>query len=280
MHLPSTCSSRLGRFAGLALLALCAACGGAREQWAPPADWAIDPASIRVFRASNDATRAARLSPDELGALMNRAHVLIDDGEFAQAAELFDVIARGLPNWYAYRPAYIQALWRGRGDLEGALAQADRCLVLDPESLDCFALRGILLAESGEEGDAIEILLEIVDEPSVSDEVLRLRLGKMLLRNERVAEAVDVLRPLAQQDLLSVLDRLAFARAAESVGAVEDAASAYEWVRHHHIDWVRGAAFLRDFLTRQGRTREADRLQREMDREIERRNPSRPMRRL
>lgn len=262
-----------------ALVALCAtACSG--PQWAPPTDWAVDPARQAVFRATNDATRASRLSPDDLGLMMDEAYRLLDDGRFEDAAELFDVIGRGLPNWYAYRAGYIQALWRGRGDIDGALAQSERCLELDPDHLDCLALRGILLAERGEVADAITTLLLVVDEPAVSDDVLRLRLGKLLLANDRTDEGVSVLRPLAERDELDVLDRLAFARAAESVGASVLAEDSYRWVQDNHIDWVRGAAFLRDFLSREGRQREAERLQREIDRELERRLPRREMRRL
>jgi hypothetical protein len=86
--------------------------------------------------------------------------------------------------------------------------------------------------------------------------------------------------PLAESDSLSVLDRLAFARAAETIAAFELAEASYMWVRDNHFDWVRGAAFLRDFLSRQGRARDAERLQLEIDREVARRNPQRSMRRL
>lgn len=269
--------NRLGNALAFAFLA---ACGGSQTEWVPPTAWAVEPAALAVFRATNDATRAALLTPEELGHLMDRAHLLVDEGGYAEAADLFDVIARGLPNWYAYRAGYIQALWRGRGDIEGALVQAERCLELVPDSLDCLALQGILLAEAGDVEHAITTLLAVVDEPAVSDEVLRLRLGTLLLRNDRSDDAVRVLTPLAEDDRLSVLDRLAFARAAELAGDHPAAEESYRWVHAHHIDEVRGAAFLRDYLRRTERVREADRLQREIEAEIERRNPERRMRRL
>jgi tetratricopeptide (TPR) repeat protein len=269
--------NRLGK---ALLIALLGGCGGAQAEWVPPTEWALEPAMLTVFRATNDATRAALLTPQELGALMDRAHMLVDQGAYTEAADIFDVISRGLPNWYAYRAGYIQALWRGRGDIDGGLAQSDRCLELDPDNLDCIALRGILLAEAGDVEDAISILLTVVDEPSVSDEVLRLRLGILLLRNDRSGDALRVLSPLASADRLSVLDRIAYARAAEETGELELAEESYQWVRDHHLDEVRGAAFLRDFLRRTNRGREADLIDREIQAEIERRSPNRPMRRL
>lgn len=269
---------RLSRLAIIATALAVSACAG--PQWVPPADWAIDPARTAVFRASNDATRAARLTPGDLGAMMDVAHDLLDAGRYEEAADVFDVIARGLPNWYSYRAGHIQALWRGRGDIDGALVHSARCLELDPDHLDCLALQGILLAENGAETDAIPVLLQVVDEPTVTDDALRLRLGKLLLRNGRVVEGVTVLAPLAERDELDVLDRLSFARAAESAGALEAAEDSYRWVQNNHIDWVRGAAFFRDFLSRQGREDEARRVQREIDHELERRLPRRNMRRL
>ncbi len=264
----------------MAFLGLALGCGGSQVEWSPPTDWALEPATHAVFRATNDATRAALLTPEELGDLMDRAHLLVDGAEYAAAADLFDIISRGLPNWYAYRAAYIQALWRGRGDVAGGLVQADRCLELDPDNLDCIALRGIMLAELGDLQPAMDTLLRVVDEPSVSDETLRLRLGTLLLRNEREGDGVRVLSPLAEANQLSVLDRLAYARAAEGVGELAAAEQSYRWVHLNHIDEVRGAAFLRDFLRRTDRGREAERIQREIDTEVERRNPERSMRRL
>lgn len=255
------------------------ACGARQEPWTPPPDDAFEAATRTVFRSVNSAEREADFGREEVEAMLAEASELMGQGAYAAAADIYDVVARALPNWYAYRPSYATALWRGRGDQAGALDQLERCLELSPTNLECRRVRGLVLLDRGERGAAIDDLAQVaalrVGDPDVAEP-----LGRLLLDAGRADDANDVLGPAFDTTPRRLSLALLYARSLEAAARINEARALFEHVRDLHRDPVRGGTYLMHFLERHGPARDAARVRREVEREIERRIPDRNLRPL
>jgi tetratricopeptide (TPR) repeat protein len=259
---------------------LIAACSGAPVLLELPPSRPFDVARATVHRGAQAAARSSNLSRQEALLRMDRALGAARSGEWTDALVDFEVVERALPNYYSYRPAYAEALWFGANDIAGAATQLDRCLELAPGNLECRRIRSLIRTERGDYDGALEDA-EAVATLRPDDGDIQERFARLLLRVNRVDEALDVLEALTRIAPRQVSAHLLRARTLEARGEVDRARDAYEWVREIHRDPVQGTTYLLRFLERQGLSRDATRVRRELDRYVrERQLPDRRMRPL
>jgi tetratricopeptide (TPR) repeat protein len=161
----------------------------------------------RMRAAAGDEAVAGSAPPSAL----LEAQVLLELGRFPAAEALFDSIAR----WPAQgQPPSVQATFRvmavtmvaatrhAAGDTTRLAALADslekdgaRAFMFRPRDQHLY-VRGLLLAERGLEGQAIETLRRSLRATTTDFGRVNLELASLLLRAGRALEAVDVLRPL------------------------------------------------------------------------------------
>ncbi|MCB9533315.1 MAG: hypothetical protein H6698_03170 [Myxococcales bacterium] len=253
----------------LAFVAL-AACG-ARQLPAPrdPAT-AFEAAERGVLRAAQAAAADARPDGDELRALYDRAVDEIAALEFGRAIADLRVVDRGWAGSDVHVPAFAGALWRGGADRSEALAVTERCLEIRPDEQVCRDARPALLAELGRLEEAERAYLDLVEaDPRRNDaREAAARLAQARGEWDVCAATIGPAVPAAPNP---VQLRLLWATCLERSGDLAAAERELRIVAREHHDPVIGANYLLQFLRRVGRTAEATRVEREMNREIERR---------
>lgn len=215
-----------------------------------PVDDAVIEARWLVKRGANLGERAAHPTDDELDARLALARALLDEGELDAALAHLTIVQRAEPNWYSYRLLYARALYLGRGDLDGALAQLDACLSLDPRVEECWQARGDVLRDLQRPADAVDSYLRARDEGADDDALL-----DALARAALAAERHDV----ADEAASTLLDRrydaptlTLLARVAEARGDLDAADRLLVEALDTYDDEVRGLRVLRAFRARSG----------------------------
>lgn len=147
---------------------------------------ALDQAAL----ALDHLNQALRLIPDQVDALLERAELLLAQGNWARALQDLDAVLDQEPT--LVQPWVLRA--RGNFQLqrwEAAASDASRALVRDPFQLEAYYLRGISYFEMGTYGQAARDLrryLQSQPETGNREQVLRLiRLADSHQRSRRKA---------------------------------------------------------------------------------------------